>query len=95
VEIQVKTQLREFISSNFLYGDDTRMPGDDDSLLEMGVLDSTGVLELIEFLEEDFAITVSEIETVAENLDSISGLARFVLGKTSDTSVGAPLASGS
>lgn len=81
MESQVTSQLRGFISTNFLFGDETRMPDDDDSLLEKGVLDSTGVLELIEFLEDEFGIEVSDTETVPGNLGSISGLTRFVLGK--------------
>ena len=79
---QLKTQLKEFISSAYLFGDDSRMPSDDDSLLETGILDSTGVLELIEFLEETFEISVEDTETVPENLGSISGLTRYVLAKT-------------
>ena len=54
MDSQLTAQLREFISSEYLFGDDSRMPADTDSLLETGVLDSTGVLELIEFLEEKY-----------------------------------------
>lgn len=86
-------QLREFIRTNYLYGDDTRMPGDDDSLLEKGVLDSTGVLELIEFLEERFSIEVCDTETVPHNLGSISGLTRFLMGKMNSPSASAPAGS--
>jgi acyl carrier protein len=83
VEQQVKSDLREFVGTNYLFGDHARIPGDDDSLLESGVLDSTGVLELIEFLEEHFGIQVAENETLFDNLGSISGLTRFVLHKQS------------
>ncbi len=82
METQIAAQLREFISSAYLFGDDSRMPADADSLLETGVLDSTGVLELIEFLEETFGFTVEDAETVPENLGSIAGLTRYVLSKT-------------
>lgn len=82
METQVVAQLREFISSAYLFGDDSRMPADTDSLLETGVLDSTGVLELIEFLEEAFGFAVEDTETVPENLGSIAGLTRYVLSKT-------------
>jgi acyl carrier protein len=61
------------------------MPADDDSLLETGVLDSTGVLELIEFLEEDFGVQVTDAETVPENLGSIAGLTRYLTEKSSAT----------
>lgn len=82
MSVQLVTQLREFISSAYLFGDDSRMPADTDSLLETGVLDSTGVLELIEFLEETFQFTVEDSETVPENLGSIASLTRYVLDKT-------------
>ncbi|WP_231851384.1 acyl carrier protein [Microlunatus phosphovorus] len=58
------------------------MPEADESLLEAGVLDSTGVLELIEFLEDTFEISVEDSETIPENLGSIAGLTRFVQSKT-------------
>lgn len=78
----VATQVRQFILQSYLFGDDQRMPSDSASLMQAGVLDSTGVLELIEFLEENFAITVEESETVPANLDSIAGLERYVTAKT-------------
>lgn len=92
MEAQAKGELKGFISANYLFGDDSRMPGDDESLLETGVLDSTGVLELIEFLEDHFGVEVSESETVPDNLGSISNLTRFVLSKTSASPAGAAVA---
>lgn len=71
-------QLRAFVLDNFLFGDESRMPAGDVSLLGAGVIDSTGVLELIEFLEEEFHISVEDSETVPENLDSFDGLERYV-----------------
>lgn len=79
---QIMVELRDFIGNNYLFGDHSRMPDDEESLLQSGVVDSTGVLELIEFLEDHFKITVAESETVFENLGSISGLTRYVLTKT-------------
>ncbi len=76
-------QVREFIASSYLFGDVSRMPADTDSLLETGVLDSTGVLELIEFLEEEFGFTVEDSETVPENLGSITGITNYVASKRS------------
>lgn len=81
MDTQVAERLRTFISDSFLFGDDTRMPTDTDSLLETGILDSTGVLELIEFLEETFEISIADHETIPENLGSIGGLIRFVTDK--------------
>jgi acyl carrier protein len=78
---QIRNELREFIGDNYLFGDHDRLPGDEASLLEEGIVDSTGVLELIEFLEDHFGIVVGESETVFDNLGSIGGLTRFVAGK--------------
>ena len=85
MEAQIRTELRDFIGTNYLFGDDARIPADEDSLLETGILDSTGVLELIEFLEDHFGIEMTESETVFDNLGSITGITRFVLGKRAAT----------
>lgn len=79
---QIRTELRDFIGTNYLFGDVARVPADEESLLESGVVDSTGILELIEFLEAHFGIEVGESETVVDNLGSIGGLTRYVLTKT-------------
>lgn len=81
MESEIRADLRDFVTTAFLFGDTSRMPSDDASLLEAGVLDSTGVLELIEFLEERFSISVKDSETLPENLGSIEGLTRFVVAK--------------
>ncbi|TRY18643.1 acyl carrier protein [Tessaracoccus rhinocerotis] len=81
MDTQVTTTLRAFIEESYLFGDSSRMPADDESLLETGIIDSTGVLELIEFLEEEFGFSVEDTETVPENLGSISGLTRYVSSK--------------
>jgi acyl carrier protein len=83
VETQIRAELTAFIVMNFLFGDITRAPRDDDGLVEEGIIDSTGILELIEFLEWHFGIEVSEAETVPQNLGSISSLTRFVMSKQS------------
>ena len=74
---EVAQSLRQFISENFLFGVDDLF-SDDDSFLENGIIDSTGVLELIAFLEKTFAMTVEDEELVPENLDSVNNVARFV-----------------
>lgn len=83
MELDVREDLRGFITTNFLFGDESRTPADDEDLLLAGVVDSTGILELIEFLEEQFGIEVSEDETVPENLGSVANLTRYVTGKRS------------
>lgn len=85
MESEVRADLREFIASAFLFGDSSRMPAESQSLLEAGVLDSTGVLELIEFLEEKYSIIVKDTETVPANLGSIDGLTAYVVAKIGAT----------
>jgi acyl carrier protein len=81
MESKVASEVEEFISTAYLFGDESRMPAADESLLESGVLDSTGVLELIEFLEERYQFHVADAETVPANLGSIQGIARYVASK--------------
>lgn len=81
MEEQIKTELVDFIVANYLFGDAGRAPADGDSFVETGIVDSTGILELIVFLEDRYGITISDTETVPENLDSIANLTRFVLAK--------------
>lgn len=80
---QIRADLIEFIVMNYLFGDITGVPRYDDSLVEEGIIDSTGILELIEFLESHFGVEVSEAETVPQNLGSISALTEFVTSKLS------------
>jgi acyl carrier protein len=75
-----KLQIRNFIVENFLYGQDDGF-GEDVSLLEKGIIDSTGVLELVSFLEDRFAISVEDEELVPANFDSLSRLAAYVSKK--------------
>jgi acyl carrier protein len=65
-------RVRAFIEENFLFREDISGLADTDSLLESGVMDSTGILELVAFLETDFAIQMADAEIVPENLDSIA-----------------------
>jgi acyl carrier protein len=80
--METRQRVIEFIVNNYLFGDDSRVPADSESLLESGIIDSTGILELIEFLEADLGISVAEDETVPENLDSIANLTAFVERKS-------------
>ena len=73
--------LRQFIVDNFLFGKEDAPLANSDSLLEQGIIDSTGVLELVGFLEQKYGITVQDEELVPENLDSIDRLIRFVSHK--------------
>lgn len=72
--------VREFISENFLFRADAEIDNDQ-SLLESGVIDSTGVLEVIAFLESTFGISIADNEIVPENLDSINSMTRYLAAK--------------
>ena len=78
--MEIKNRVRRFIAQNFyLPGSDGLTDGA--SLLDCGVVDSTGVLELIGFLEETFEVTVEDAEMLPDNLDSIERIATFVTRK--------------
>jgi acyl carrier protein len=74
-------ELRQFIVENFLFGREEAPLGSDDSLLELGIIDSTGVLELVGFLEQKYSITIQDEELVPDNLDSVNRLVAFVTRK--------------
>ena len=74
----VQTRIRDFIVENFLFGDDSQpLPGDL-SLIESDMVDSTGILELVGFLEEGFGLKVADADIVPANLDSIDRIAAFI-----------------
>lgn len=74
----VHKKIRDFIVENFLFGDDSQpLPGDL-SLMENDLVDSTGVLELVGFLEQGFGLTVADADIVPANLDTIDRIAAFI-----------------
>lgn len=81
----VKGRIEEFILNSLLLGDESGMPAPADSLVESGVIDSTGILELIEFLEAEFGVRVEDSETVPANLDGVDRLIAFVQRKAGIT----------
>ena len=78
----LQQQIRDFVTTNF-YVPDPKALDDATSLLDHGIIDSTGVLEVIMFIENTFGITVEDSEMLPENLDSIERIAAFVARKTS------------
>ncbi len=78
--MNIEQQIRAFIVSNFLFGDAAALKNDT-SFLESGIVDSTGILELMMFLETTFNIKVKPEEMVPENLDSVVRVSRFVARK--------------
>ena len=69
--------IRNFIIDQFLFGDESQL-SDDVSFLESGIIDSTGILELVTFLEETYSIKVEDTEMLPENFDSVNNVAEFI-----------------
>jgi acyl carrier protein len=74
----LRDKVRDFILQNYLFTTDTAALGVDDSLLDRGVVDSNGMMEIILFLEEQFGVVMRDDEMVPENLDSVNKIAKFV-----------------
>jgi acyl carrier protein len=77
----IRKELRSFILETFLFGDESQGFENADSFMEKGIIDSTGVLELVSHLEQTYSITVKDEEMVPTNLDSVDNLAAFVQRK--------------
>jgi acyl carrier protein len=84
--MQVKHEIRNFILENFLYGQDDNTLGDDVSFMESGIIDSTGVLELVSFVQDKYKIKVSDDELIPANFDSLKVLASFIERKSANGS---------
>ncbi len=78
---KIKNTIRIYVKDNFLFGFSDEDLHDDTSFLEIGVLDSTGIMEMVTFIEREFGISVLDEEIVSENLDSINLIANFVSKK--------------
>lgn len=74
----VEERVSKYLVQNFLFGDTSKFPAPSESLVELGIVDSTGILEIIEFLESDFGIQVLDSEALPENLGSMSNIVSFV-----------------
>ena len=79
----IEKQIRDFIVDNFLFGAPDNGLEDNDSLLDKGIIDSTGVLELVSHLEETYSIQVEDEELIPENLDSIAAVTAYIQCKQS------------
>jgi len=78
----IKDSVKAFVIENFLFGDTSQNLADSDSLIENGVIDSTGVLELVAFIEDRYGVTVADADIVPANLDSLDRIAAFIATKT-------------
>jgi acyl carrier protein len=79
---ELRVTVQEFIRKNFIFDEKAQL-GDDQSLLGTGIVDSTGILELIAFLEVTFNIKFADHELVADNFDSVSKILSFMTRKLS------------
>jgi acyl carrier protein len=78
----INAEIRAFIVENFLFGDTTQPLGDETSLIEADLIDSTGVLELVAFIEERYGFTIADAEIVPDNLNSIASIGHFIASRT-------------
>jgi acyl carrier protein len=78
---KIRKDIRDFITKSFLTGDENENLSDSDSFMKEGIIDSTGVLELVSFLEKQYGFAVKDDEMTPGNLDSIDNLVIFISGK--------------
>lgn len=81
--MSIENQVRDYILDNYLFTDDQSSLNSTDSFLEKGILDSTGILEAIYFIEDEFSIKVADEEMIPENLDSVNNIVAFIEKKNS------------
>ena len=74
-------KLRTFIIDNFMFGENAASLANNDSFLDKGIIDSTGVLELVSFIQDEYKIVIEDEELIPDNLDSIDKLVHFIEGK--------------
>lgn len=81
-EDEVRREIRKFIIDNFLFGDEGAAPFHDQPLVKSGIVDSTGILEIVDLLETRWSVKTSDDELAAENFGTIDAIAAFVTRKT-------------
>lgn len=79
--MSIEDKIRAYILENFLFTDDQSELSNSDSFLEKGIVDSTGILEIVTFIEDEFKIKVDDDEMVPENLDSVNCIVNFLDSK--------------
>jgi acyl carrier protein len=79
--MSIEAKIRAYIAENFLFGEADQLAVTD-SFLDKGIIDSTGILEIVMFLEEQFGIKVADSEMLPENLDSIGNIVNFITRKS-------------
>ena len=88
--MEMEKEIRNFVVENFLFGAKDTELAEHDSFLEKGIIDSTGVLEIVHFLESRYGIEVDDDDLVPNNLDSVENIVRFVARKQNGNEKGVP-----
>jgi acyl carrier protein len=83
--LSFKQQVKQYVLDNFIMGASPEDLGDGDSFMERHIIDSTGIIELVSFLEDAFGIRIAEEEMVPDNLDSLDNIERYLQSKLSGT----------
>ena len=86
--MSIEEEIRVFVVDNFLFGEEGGLK-DDSSFLKEGIVDSTGIMQLVSFLQEQYLIAIEDEELIPDNLDSIRKVSLFVQGKKSLMKAGA------
>jgi len=76
---EIETEIRRFLGENFAAEDEIGLIGSMDSLTESGIIDSTGVLELVTYLQDRYTVRIPDDEIVPENFDSLAGITRYII----------------
>lgn len=79
--MEAREKLRQFIIENFLFGNENATLDDGESFLDSGIIDSTGILEVVGFLEDEFEFEVMDEELVPDNFDSVDKLVAYTAKK--------------
>jgi len=78
---ELHRKIQRFILENYLFTDDPAALGPDESLLKQGIVDSTGIMQIIAFMEEELGVLVADHEMIPENLESLNKIVRFAHSK--------------
>lgn len=76
--MSLNQEIKQFILKNYLFSDDDSALSNEDSLMQKGIVDSTGILELVNHIEETYKLKVADEEMVPENFDSVLNIVNFI-----------------
>lgn len=85
--MSLEEKIRTYVLGNYLFTDDQSELANDDSFMDIGIIDSTGILEMIMYIEEEFGVKVNDDEMIPENLDSVNNIMKFIQEKQAVTSL--------